>query len=95
MTARDFPNNTCPASRHVEMMAECLEKHGRYGMIHDEPKHCAESMRSVVESLYEARTAINTLAADLGCRTDLTKGWPDLEEMRDAVRRLRAGEINR
>lgn len=54
--ARNFPINTCPASRHVQMAAELLMKHGRHVMIEEEPEHIAGSMLSVVASLFEART---------------------------------------
>lgn len=64
MTNRDFPKNTCPASRHVEMMAEILATGARYYMFEDEPEHCAESMRAVVEELWRLRT----LAAQQGAR---------------------------
>jgi hypothetical protein len=53
--ARKFPTNTCPASRHLHMMAECLLK-GGYPMLQEEPDHCAESILAVLESLWEART---------------------------------------
>jgi hypothetical protein len=59
--ARKFPVNTCPASRHVSMMAESLRKDGSYSMFADDPNHCAESMYSTLESLWEARTALEAL----------------------------------
>lgn len=57
--AKQFPVNTCPASRHVLMMAEGLLKKG-YPMLQEEPEHCAESMLAVVASLWEARTKLAT-----------------------------------
>jgi hypothetical protein len=57
VTERNFPHNTCPASRHVELMAEALAKGERYAMFEEEPEHCAESLRSVIESLWKLRTA--------------------------------------
>jgi hypothetical protein len=56
--ARRFPDNTCPASRHVQIMAECLIRGEPYDMIESEPVHVGESMLSVVTSLYEARTEL-------------------------------------
>lgn len=54
--ARNFPENTCPASRHLHMIADgLLSKHG-YPMLQDEPAHCAESILAVLASLWEART---------------------------------------
>ena len=53
--ARRFPDNTCPASRHLHIMADCLLK-GGYPMLQEEPDHCAESILAVLASLWEART---------------------------------------
>lgn len=53
--ARKFPTNTCPASRHLHLIAETLAKRKPYAMLHDEPEHCAVSMLSVLESLWKAR----------------------------------------
>lgn len=54
--ARRFPHNTCPASRHVYLMARAmLTRHG-YPMLTEEPEHCAGSLLSVLESLWKART---------------------------------------
>jgi hypothetical protein len=53
--ARQFPANTCPASRHLHIMADCLVK-GGYPMLQEEPEHCAESIYAVLESLWTART---------------------------------------
>lgn len=58
--SRDFPVNTCPASRHVQLMAEGLSKDG-YPMLQEDPKHCAGSLASVVGSLYEARSFLHSL----------------------------------
>lgn len=55
--ARNFPHNTCPASRHVQMMAEGL-LHGGYAMLQEEQEHCAISMLATVESLWKARTEL-------------------------------------
>lgn len=52
--ARNFPANTCPASRHVQQMAEELLS-GGYPMLAEEPGHCAESMLATVRALWEAR----------------------------------------
>lgn len=56
--ARRFPEGTCPASRHVAMMAEALAKGQRYQMIEDEPVECAVSLASTVEALWRARAAL-------------------------------------
>ena len=57
--AKNFPENTCPASRHLEMIAEGL-LHGGCPRLTEEPKECAATMLSVLESLWKAR---NELAA--------------------------------
>jgi hypothetical protein len=54
---------TCPASRHVQMMAEYLTKDGHYQMLADEPEHCAGSMLAVVAALWEARLELAKLKA--------------------------------
>lgn len=59
--SRQFMENTCPASRHVQMMAEDLASVGKYPMLTEDPKHCAGSIASVVNSLYAARTFLKSL----------------------------------
>lgn len=59
--ARNFPVNTCPSSRHVHMIAECLAKGGVYHQLTEEPEHCAASMLSVLESLWKARTRLQKM----------------------------------
>lgn len=61
--ARKFPTNTCPSSRHLHIIADCLlkpKKDGglRYPMLEEEPEHCAESILAVLASLWEARTKL-------------------------------------
>jgi len=53
--ARRFPTNTCPASRHVHMMAEALAKGEKYCMLQEDPKYCGQSMLAVLESLWKLR----------------------------------------
>jgi hypothetical protein len=60
--ARQFPSNTCPASRHLEAIGEALVKGKPYPMLTDEPEHCGESMLAVVAALWEARTKLAALA---------------------------------
>ena len=48
--------NTCPASRHAHLMADCLAKGKMYPMFIEEPEHCAETLYAVVAALWEART---------------------------------------
>lgn len=59
--ARQFPSNTCPASRHVQMIGESLLKHAIPHALLEEPAHAAESMLAVVAALWEARTKIAAL----------------------------------
>lgn len=56
--ARNFPENTCPASRHLHIMADCLLQ-GGYPMLTEEPVHCAESLLAVIASLWEARSGLS------------------------------------
>lgn len=55
--ARKFPDNTCPASRHVHLVAEqLLRKPPFFDPL--EAEHVAESMLAVLESLWKARTTL-------------------------------------
>lgn len=54
--ARNFPTNTCAASRHVHLMAEALAVGKPYPMLTEEPEHCAESLLAVLESLWKLRS---------------------------------------
>jgi hypothetical protein len=56
--ARQFPINTCPASRHLHRIALQLAC-GNDWWTETEPQHCAESMLSVLESLWKLRTKSN------------------------------------
>lgn len=65
---RDFGVNTCPASRHTQMIAEALSQahsgsklRELYPMLEEEPEHCAASIASVVNSLYQARSFLKSL----------------------------------
>ena len=60
--ARNFPTNTCPASRHVHIMADRLSGKTRaYPMLQEEPLHCAITLYSTLLSLWEARTQLQKL----------------------------------
>jgi len=56
--ARNFPHNTCGASRHVEQIGEHLITGTPYPMLTEEGPYCGESILSVVASLYKARTQL-------------------------------------
>ena len=60
--ARIFPTNTCPASRHLHIMADALsmDKHV-YPMLQEEPEHCATSIYCVLEALWKARSELARL----------------------------------
>ncbi len=64
--AKQFPTNTCPASRHLHLMAERLAAGKPYPMLQDEPAHCAATMLSVLESLWKARTRLEKLEPTYG-----------------------------
>jgi hypothetical protein len=60
---RHFPNHTCPASRHVEMLAielRCIRSPIRRMMIDAKipPDHWALSMERTVIALWQARARI-------------------------------------
>ena len=56
--ARNFPANTDPSSRHVQMMADGLTTKRGYPMLAEEPDHCAISLYATVANLWEARTEV-------------------------------------
>lgn len=56
--ARRFPNNTCPASRHLHMIADAIASGRPYPMLQEDPEHCALTMYAVLESLWKCRTRI-------------------------------------
>jgi hypothetical protein len=72
---RDFPNNTCPASRHVQMIAEGLYTIGGYPMLQDDPQHCATSIASVVSSLYQTRSFLLSLGYSWSVDQDGNLEW--------------------
>lgn len=59
--ARDFPANTCGASRHAQMIAEALIAGVPYEMLTDDPAYCGQSILSAVKSLFTARTELAAL----------------------------------
>ncbi len=64
--ARNFPDNTCPASRHLHLIAEALAGGRPYPMLQDEPEHCAGTMLAVLEALWKARTKLARLRSNVG-----------------------------
>lgn len=63
---RKFPTHTCPASRHLHMMADALSMGKRaYPMLQDEPLHCAITLYAVLESLWRDRIEIGRLREKL------------------------------
>ena len=61
--ARDFPKNTCSASRHLHLIANCMAAGKTPPMLNEEPQHCAFSMLYVLEALWKARTELGRLNA--------------------------------
>jgi hypothetical protein len=51
-------HNTCAASRHLHLIADALATKRSYPMLTEEPKYCAGTMYSVLESLWKARTEL-------------------------------------
>jgi hypothetical protein len=72
---REFPHNTCPASRHVQMIAEELYTMGAYPLLQDDPQHCASSIASVVSSLYQARSFLLSLGYSWSTKIDGDIEW--------------------
>lgn len=57
--ARHFPDNTCPASRHLHIIAEQLLRGNTYWLTEPaDREHVAGTMLSVLESLWKARSKL-------------------------------------
>lgn len=53
--ARNHPGVTCPASRHLHVMADALASGKPYHMLSEEPAYCAGTLYAVLESLWKLR----------------------------------------
>ncbi len=53
---RNAGGQTCPASRHLHMIAHALAGGRKYHMLDEKPQHCAGTMLAVLESLWKLRT---------------------------------------
>ena len=73
--ARRFPHNTCPASRHAQLIAEALAGGRDYPMLREEPGHVAGSIASVVADLFSARTMLDKLGYTWAVRPDGSVIW--------------------
>ena len=54
--AREFPANTCPASRHADLIADMLLR--GYPHAVEDMQHCGESIMATVAALWETRTEL-------------------------------------
>ena len=63
--ARRFPENTCGASRHAQGVAEAMMQGDVLPEVTDDPTHIGESILSTVAALYEARSEITRLRAEV------------------------------
>ncbi len=64
LRARKFPTNTCPASRHVFLIAESIQRGDSFWCdCKEDAEHAASSIYSVLESLWKARTKLAKLEA--------------------------------
>lgn len=61
--ARNFPENTCSASRHLHLIANSMASGTTPPMLTEDPQHCAFSMLYVLEALWKARTELARLKA--------------------------------
>ena len=64
--ARRFPTNTCPASRHAQMIAEALIRGETYAMLKEEPAFCGVSIAMTVAALWDLRAAARDTHAPAG-----------------------------
>lgn len=107
--ARDFPANTCGASRHAQQLAEVLMSDKPLRYVTDDRHHSGESIAATVEALWKLRSAaLRMLAAldklDEGCREPGFRGWEngngvrcgdEAERARKALARLVRGHNDR
>lgn len=92
--AKRFPDNTCPASRHLHLIAQRLAAGKPYPMLAEEPQHCAETMLAVLASLWEARTKLAKLSGPRATggplsKADATALWHAVDAMRWNLRVMR------
>lgn len=80
--SRNFPHNTCPASRHVEIAALAMVRQERkdIDVMTEEPEHLGGSMLSVLTSLYEARAFLESLGYTWECDENENIVWVKNEE---------------
>ena len=57
-SARNFPYNTTPESRHVVMIGRHLFEDRKSFFIEDDPKHCGEAMLLTVADFWETKTKV-------------------------------------
>ena len=62
--ARKFPDNTCPASRHVQALAEAMAAGLVPSKAVEDPEHVAESLAATLQALYSARSKLQQLGYD-------------------------------
>lgn len=60
-SARNFPYNTTPESRHVVMIGRHLFEDRKSFFIEDDPKHCGEAMLLTVADFWETKTKVDHL----------------------------------
>lgn len=80
--SRDFPVNTCPASRHTQSIAEGLVA-GGYPMLASDPEHCGGSIASTVRSLYEARSFLHSLGYTWRVNDEGKSEWIKADDIKD------------
>ena len=83
--ARDFPANTCGASRHAAMIAEALCSGDDYPMLAEEPDHCGGSIAATVAALWECRTKL--------AQQDALVQAAVAAALREAAKKCRQGDI--
>lgn len=85
--ARQFPYNTCPASRHTYQIGCALMRGDPYPMLQEEPQHCGESLMATVGALYLARIKVDAAL-------ELLDGWlADDISRATGTRRVRCQEL--
>ncbi len=85
--AQNPPDNTCPASRHVQMIGDALARGRRYAMIEEEPEHVAISLLSVVAALFETHSALAAFLAMDERSDDDGIPWREVNAVRRRARR--------
>jgi hypothetical protein len=76
---RDFPENTCSSSRHVQMVAEDMVERGAASLHAIDPVHVGGSIATTIAHLYAARTMLAKLGYTWSIQEGAAPVWERIE----------------